>query len=78
MHNIFRRPNITAAIVASVLTGACSSENPASMAEAPSAPRLDGGATVGSGSATQGTENTETATDTGSTARGGLFFGSGR
>jgi hypothetical protein len=90
MHAILRRSTITAAFAASVLIAACSGENPASITEAPSAPRFDGGVGLGSGSrdggvtfgsgsrTTSGSENTTTAADSGSTAgRGGLGFGSG-
>ena len=71
MHASLRRFTFTAALVACVLSGACSGENPVSTAKPPSAPRLDG-ATFGSGSASQGTENTTMAADSGSTAnRGG-------
>ena len=66
MQAIIRRSALAAALAFSVLTGACSGENPAGAAVAPSAPRPDGGV------------NTTTAADSGSTAaRGGLTLGSG-
>jgi hypothetical protein len=81
MQAIIRRSALAAALAFSVLTGACSGENPAGAAVAPTAPRLDGGATLGSGSRTTDgiTENTTTtAADSGSTAtRGGATLGSG-
>ena len=81
MQAIIRRSALAAALVVFVMTGACSGENPAGTAVAPSAPRLDGGATLGSGSRTfsEPTDNTTTAADSGSTAtnRGGVTFGSG-
>lgn len=80
MQAIIRRSALAAALSLSVLTGGCSGENPAGAAVAPSAPRLDGGVTLGSGSRTfsEPTNNTATAADSGSTAaRGGLTLGSG-
>jgi hypothetical protein len=79
MQAIIRRSALAAALAFSVLTGACSGENPAGAAVAPSAPRLDGGLTLGSGSLTAPGPNTTTAADSGSTAtnRGGVTFGSG-
>ena len=80
MQAIIRRSGLAAALVVFVMTGACSGENPAGAAVAPSAPRLDGGATLGSGSRTfsEPTENTTMAADSVSTAaRGGLTLGSG-
>lgn len=80
MQAIIRRSALAAALAFSVLTGACSGENPAGAAVAPSAARLDGGATLGSGSRTfsEPTDNTTTAADSGSmAARGGLTLGSG-
>lgn len=71
----FRRCATLAALTICAMTGACSGENPAA-ASAPSAPRLDGGVTLGSGSRTD--TNTNTAADSGSTAtRGGVTLGSG-
>ena len=81
MQAIIRRSTLAAALVVFVMTGACSGENPAGAAVGPSAPRLDGGVTLGSGSRTSAgtTENTTTtAADSGSTAtRGGATLGSG-
>ena len=80
MQAIIRRSALAAAIALSGMTGACSGENPAGAAAAPSDPRLDGGVTLGSGSRTSSgsTENTTTAADSGSTAaRGGATLGSG-
>lgn len=73
-----------AALIASL--GACSSgENPASPSADASAPQMDGGVTLGSGSraasdgdASDPTGYTTTAADSGSTAgRGGVTLGSG-
>ena len=80
MQAIIRRSALTAALSLSILTGGCSGENPAGAAVAPSAPRLDGGVTLGSGSLTDPgpADNTTTTADSGSTAeRGGLTLGSG-
>jgi len=81
MPTIIRRSALAAAFTLCVMSGACSGENPAGTAVAPSAARLDGGVTFGSGGRTStGTgSNTTTAADSGSTAtnRGGVTFGSG-
>lgn len=81
MKPIIRRSALAAAIVVSLLTGACSGENPVGApATAPAAPRLDGGLTLGSGSRStpDPNGNTTMAADSGSTAqRGGLTLGSG-
>lgn len=75
------RSALAAAIVLSVLTGACSGENPVgTAAKRPAGYRLDGGLTLGSGSRStpEPNGNTTTAADSGSTAaRGGLTLGSG-
>ena len=71
-----RRSAALAALTLCVMTGACSGENPTAPPAAPSVPRLDGGATFGSGSFTG--NNTTTAADSGTTAtRGGATLGSG-
>lgn len=79
MPRLIRCSAIAAALC--VMSGACSGENPAGTALAPSAPRLDGGVTFGSGgrTSTETENNTTTAADSGSTAtnRGGVTFGSG-
>jgi len=80
MQAIIRRSALAAAVALSVASGACSGDNPAGAAAAPSARRLDGGVTFGSGGRTFSgpTDNTTTAADSGSTAaRGGLTLGSG-
>jgi hypothetical protein len=80
MQAIIRRSALAAALSLLVLTGACSGENPAGATVAPSAPRLDGGVTLGSGSRTFSgpTDKTTTAADSVSTAsRGGVTLGSG-
>jgi hypothetical protein len=81
MSSIIHRSAIAVALTLCVMVGACSGENPAGTAVAPSGPRLGGGVTFGSGGRTSpGTENnTTTAVDSGSTAtsRGGVTFGSG-
>lgn len=76
IHSRFRL--VAAALAVSVLTGACTSENPAAVTP-PAAPMLDGGVTFGSGSrdgTLGGGESTTTAADSGSTARG-VTLGSG-
>ncbi len=69
MATIIRRSALAAAFTLCVMSGACSGENPAGTAVAPSAPRLGGGTE----------NNTTTAADSGSAAtnRGGVTFGSG-
>jgi hypothetical protein len=81
MTAIIRSTLAAVALVASL--GACSGDdNPVSPSADASAPHLDGGVTLGSGSrATSSedpTEYTTTAADSGSTAgRGGVTLGSG-
>ena len=73
----FRRYAAFTAVILCAMTAACSGQNPAAPLASPSAPRLDGGATFGSGSRIEN-NNTTTAADSGSTAtRGGATFGSG-
>jgi len=80
MQAITRASAAVAVIAITTICAACR-ENPAGVSIAPSAARMDGGVTFGSGGRTAlpTTENTTMAVDSGSTAanRGGVTFGSG-